>query len=454
MSWEQEDFIVYSELGVGIMKVSSKGGTPEIIVDSKTEYLADPQILPDGKSVMYTIETGQPRVMVKLLKTEEPKELFAGKFWQYLPSGHITYWDNENNLCAVHFDLDRLEPIGGYVSMIPNVYDFAISNSGTLIYTLQNSQGDNPQYTLVWVDRDGKEESLNVPPNAYAQPKVSPDKRRIALAVGTLTNEDIYIWDIERNNLEKLTLEETREIQPIWTPDSNRIIYLSTHEDPVGGIYWRPFDGSGKIEKLASASDRTLMPWSISRDGKVLLLGEVVSMQNVDVGMVSMDGDHERKTLLQEEYIEAQPSISPDGQWVAYASNESSRDGLSAEIYIRSFPDVDKIKRKVSTGGGNSPLWSPDGKEIFYLSADNYAMSVAVKTEPTLNLGAPEKLFQSVYLSMTESSGNPWDIHPDGDRFLMIKPPPGVSATVATGPRKINIVLNWDEELKERAPGD
>jgi Tol biopolymer transport system component len=458
MSWEQKDFIVYSEIGVGIRKVSSKGGTPETIVATKTEELADPQILPDRKSVMYTNQSGERRVMVNPFKTEEPKELFAGKFWQYLPSGHITYWDNENNLCAVQFDLDRLEPIGGYVSMISNVNDFAISNSGTLIYTLIVPEQEGPKSTLVWVDKKGNEEPIEAPPKSYSLARISPDGKRIALEVGSYPSEDIYIWDMERKNSTKLAIDETREKQPVWTPDSNRIIYFSDHEKTAGGIYCRVFDGSGEVEQLFLSSGSTPLPasfpWSISRDEKFLLIQDLISMTNSDISMLPMEGDQEQKFLLQHEYSEAQPTISPDGQWMAYCSSEESGDFLSSDVYIRPFPDVEKSKTKVSTDGGTSPLWSPDMKELFYLSSDNSVMVVDVITEPSLSLGTPQKLFQSEYLPFSESAGTPWDIHPDGDCFIMIKPPPGATATVATGPRKINIVLNWDEELKERVPVD
>jgi Tol biopolymer transport system component len=118
---------------------------------------------------------------------------------------------------------------------------------------------------------------------------------------------------------------------------------------------------------------------------------------------------------------------------------------------VRPFPEVDKGKWQVSTSGGSSPRWSPDGRELFYLNGDNFVMSVAVETKPTFSHGTPKSLFKSIYAGANESSGIPYDIHPDGKRFLMMKEPPG-SSSAAGGPRKINIVLNWFEELKQRVP--
>jgi serine/threonine-protein kinase len=454
MSWTEEDIIMYSGPQVGVKKVSSKGGTPETIVESKSDIRYVSQILPDRKSVLYTTGPGQPTVMIKSFN-EEPKELFAGWFRRYLPSGYIVYWDNESNIWVVQFNLDRLEPVGDHVSMIQGVEDISISNSGTLIYTPAMPQAEGPKHTLVWVDEEGNETPLDAPPNTYSQPKISPDGKQIAVVIGSYPNEDIYVWDIERKSLTKLTLDESREMVPVWTPDSKRIIYWSTHEDSTqGGIYWRPADGSGSIEKMISVSDRALMPWSITRDGKYLLMQELPSLTNGDIGMLSMDGEYKRKPLLQKEYSEAQPTISPDGQWLAYASDESTREMLKTEVYIRPFPEVEESKTQVSIGGGTSPIWSPDGTELFYLSGDNSVMAVTVRTEPTLSLGTPRILFQGNYYGITESSGTPYDIHPDGDRFIMIKPPPGVSSTLATGPRTINIVMNWFEELKKRVPMD
>ena len=173
-------------------------------------------------------------------------------------------------------------------------------------------------------------------------------------------------------------------------------------------------------------------------------------MTHADIGMLSMEGDHARKPLLQSEYSQAQPTISPDGRWMAYSSNESTGVALKGDVYVRPFPEVNKGKWQVSTGGGSSPLWSPDGRELFYLSNENDLMVVSVKTEPSFSLGTPKILFRSANLGLTSSSGTPYDIYPDGKRFLMIKPPGAPPLT--EGPRKINIVLNWFEELKQRVP--
>jgi Tol biopolymer transport system component len=460
-SWSADDTIMYGTMQGAIMRISANGGTPEPFVKSKANYLVGPQILPGGKSVLYSAADAgltHPRIMVQSLKSGETKELCAGVLPRYLPTGHIIHrLPNNSNIFAISFALDRLQVVGGSVPVVEGVSQAAVSDAGTLAFITGTTSAAAPaQHTLVWVDRKGKEEAIAAPPNTYGQPKISPDGTRVALSVGPLLNEDIWIWDIVRKTLTRLTFDKTRELVAIWTPDSKRIIYWSNHEDASnGGIYWKPADGTGGAEKLGSAPDRQAFPYSLSSDGKTLLTQEVVTMTNLDIGMLSMEADHKRKELLQSEYEEAQPMISPDGRWMAYASNEATGVSLKTDIYVRPFPEVSKGKWQVSTSGGSCPLWSPDGRELFYLSADNSVMAVAVETKPTISFGTPKMLFKSTYLGLTSASGTPWDIHPDGKRFLMIKPSAPTAATpgAATPRPKINIVLNWFEELKQRVPG-
>jgi serine/threonine-protein kinase len=172
---------------------------------------------------------------------------------------------------------------------------------------------------------------------------------------------------------------------------------------------------------------------------------------SADIGMMSMDGDRKWKSLLREKYAERQPHVSPDGRWIAYMSNESGKN----EIYVRPFPNVDGGRWQVSTSGGDRPLWSSDGRELFYQNGDA-VMAVPVKAEPTFNPGTPKILFRGTFAS-GNPRGNSWDISSDGKRFLMMKAAPQTTETAPAAPafelpRRINIVLNWTEELKQRVP--
>jgi eukaryotic-like serine/threonine-protein kinase len=191
------------------------------------------------------------------------------------------------------------------------------------------------------------------------------------------------------------------------------------------------------------------MSWSA--DGKMLVTQEVYEGAKADIGTLSMGRDSTRNLLLKEDYSEHQPRVSPDGRWLAYCSNESGNH----EIYVRPFPEVDKGRWQISTDGGNCPLWSPDGRELFYLFGDKIVeavVRVAVETQPTFKSGQPEILFRGTYVGFL-SGDIPWDIHPDGKRFLMIKSPQTAPSPEAASRPRIVVILNWSEELKQRVPG-
>ena len=384
-SWGADNTIVYGQSPGGIMRISANGGTPESLVKAESGVLlADPQVLPDGKSVLFTHLPVPPKIMVQSLKSGVRKELLAGDGARYLPTGHLVY-QLGNNLFGIAFDLDRLEVAGGPVPLVEGLRVWDISDSKTLIYVPGTASAAGPTRTLLWVNREGKEEPLAAPPNAYAGPKISSDGTRVALTVGPSQNQDIWIWDLVRKTMTRLTFDKKNNIGSIWTPDGKRIVYFSTREGPFGGVYWKAADGAGADEKLASAPDRYLLPWSWSSDGKTLVMTEFSGGKH-GIEMLSMEGDRLRKPLLQhEEYDEAQPKISPDGRWMAYMSNESGQN----EIYVRPFPEVNKGRWQVSTSGGAAPLWSPNGRELFYLSTvvRNYGDVFFKRPVPVLSYG-------------------------------------------------------------------
>jgi serine/threonine-protein kinase len=430
------------------MRIPADGGIPESIIKAKSGTLAFPQILPDGKSILYTAVAGttQQSIMVQSLKSGEPKELFAGIGARYLPTGHIVYAVG-NNLLAVPFDLDRLEVAGGSVPIVEGVFrtytaQYAVSDSGTLVHIPRTTGAAALGRTLAWVDQMGKEEPLAASSNVYSFPKISPDWTRVALTAGIGANQDIWIWDLGRKTLTRLTFNKGIDRSPLWTLDGKRIAFVSSREGALDSFYWKAADGTGEDEKLGSVSGVRIIPSSWSADGKVLVFeGTVGTGTGFDIGVLSMEGDRKWRPLVQGEFTEANPQISPDGRWMAYLSNESGR----TEIYVRPFPEVNSGKWQISTNGGQQPRWSPDNRELFYRNGDAM-MGVAVETEPTFRAGLPKELFRSTYFSQY---GHQWDISPDGKQFLMIKQPQSTGEVSAFGvPQRINIVLNWFEELK------
>ncbi|MFX1265343.1 MAG: protein kinase, partial [Promethearchaeota archaeon] len=493
--WCADNTIVYGERYEGIMRVSANGGTPETLIEAEdgTTYFF-PQMLPDGKALLFAIlQQGTQKICVQSLGSGEKKELLEGFYPRYLPTGHIVY-TLDDNLSAVPFDIDMHEVKGSPVSLVEGVDRYVISDSGTLVYIPGRMRRDTtvPQFTLVWVDRQGKVEEFAIPLDDHSQHKISPDGTKVALTVSTEDTSDIWIYDLDRGTPTRIT-RNGNSSNPLWTPDGKRIVFVSGDEDKWG-IYWREEDGTGEEELLGSVPDGILVPFCWSSDGKTLvtvkqpmelagimtgLVGRPTPAMmrrmmgsrgvppkrapstegsstrerwtiNIDIGSLSIDDDHEWKPLLQEEYIEYNPQISPDGRWMAYISNESEQ----SVVYVRPFPDVDKDKWTVSTGGASNPLWSPDGRELFYTSSGSL-MAVEVETEPTFKLGKPKILLNIGDIGPTWFG---FDISHDGQRFLMIKPlettdDESTEEFIAEMPRKINIVLNWFEELKERVLG-
>jgi len=259
---------------------------------------------------------------------------------------------------------------------------------------------------------------------------------------------DIWIWDLVREYMTRLTFNGD-SYAPLWTRDGRRIVYITGFLDKTA-VHWKAADGTGAEDKISSMQVISAEPASWSSDGKTLVLEgySTGAGLNLDIGALSMEGGRKWRPLLEQKHNEGQPKISPDGRWMAYTSDESGQD----EVYVRPFPEVDKGRRQVSINGGNNPLWSPDGRELFYRMGDS-VMGTGVQTEPTFEPGKPIVLFQGKYVSQSPIIGISWDISPEGKRFLMMKE--AVSAekpAAAEVPRKINVVLNLFEELKQRVP--
>jgi serine/threonine protein kinase/Tol biopolymer transport system component len=492
LSWNSDNTIVYSDVaGGGIKRVSADGGTPESLIKVELANIGTdgmpiaPQMLPDGKTVLFgnlfnLRDMSNSQITIQSLESGERKVLVGGVAGEYLSTGHLVFTQVNNDirsLVAVPFDLDTMEVMGGPVPLLEGIRGGAFSDSGTLIYVSQapdaagssgvsgSDESRVPGRKMVWVNFEGKENPINMPPRTYRYPKISPDGTRVALTASANNNADIWIWDLERETLTRLTFDEGSDIMPIWSPDSKRIAFHSSRESTIlkgaqgGGVFCKSADGTGEDELLCLGSEGTVIPYCWSRDGNTLLISQWVGdgMENQDIAMLSMNEDNVLKPLLDKSYMEIQPQLSPDARWLAYCSDESGEN----EVYVRPFPEVNSGRWQVSTNGGNSPLWSPDGREIFYLIGNTEGvMAIEVETEPTFKPGKPRLLFKGNYVGAAPADGVPWDIHPDGKRLFMMEEPwtTGSESTAeeseAAGPRKITIVLNWDQELKQRVPVD
>jgi serine/threonine-protein kinase len=297
------------------------------------------------------------------------------------------------------------------------------------------------------VSRQGEEEPVGAPPATYYGVSASPDGTRIALdAGGQDGNTDIWIWDVARRGMSRLTVDAHSDMFPMWWPDGQRVLFESHRGDGVNGmVYSRASDGAGPVTLVNESSDHQI-PQSVSADGKLLVVRQRHPSSGHDLALVSLSGEPQTRPLVRTPFDEAHAVLSPDGRWLAYHSNESG----VFEVYVRPFPDADTARWQVSTGGGLKPLWNPDGSELFYWdAAESALMAVPVATSPRFSAGTPARLFQGQYFQATHDRRT-YDVAPGGQRFLMIKNdgPPDESAT----PSQLVLVQNWLEELKARVP--
>ena len=293
----------------------------------------------------------------------------------------------------------------------------------------------------MWVDRQGVEQPAAGTLRAYLDPRLSPDGQRLAVAISDAGGYDTWLLELGRGTLTRLTFGEGINTRPLWSPDGERIIFASNREGNFD-IFSKPADGSGTAEQLTTGAYRA--PTSISSDGKTIVFRQHSDTTGRDIGMVRLEGESEPEMLLQTPFEEHTGTLSPDDRWLAYVSNESGRQ----EVYVTAFPEPGG-KLQISTEGGTEPLWSRDGRELFYRIGDKM-MAVAMAAEPQLAPGSPTLLFKGPYLSGTGTTGaNPatgYDVAPDG-RFVMAR-----AEESAGGTQQINVILNWFEELKRLVP--
>jgi Tol biopolymer transport system component len=320
---------------------------------------------------------------------------------------------------------------------------YSFSATGSLVYVPGGVQ--SVQSRLVWVSRTGAEQPLAAPAHAYLGPRLSPDGRRVAVTIQEQESQ-IWLYDLSRQTLTRLTFEGKNNLAPAWTPDGKRIAFISSKEGPQN-IFWQLADGSGGLERLTT-SDYTHVPMSWSPDGQSLTFTEVNPTTGYDlwvlrVGDPSASPGQVRKAqlFLRTPFNESVSRFSPDGRWLAYISDESGR----YEIYVQPYPGPGG-KWQISTEGGREPVWNRNGRELFYRSGDKM-MAVAIATKPNFSAGNPHLLFEGPYEPTPLTNPN-YDVSPDGHRFLMLKP----VEQVQTAPTQINVVLNWFEELKQKVP--
>jgi len=433
-----------------LRQMSDAGGAPESLTRlEKGEFSHRwPEFLPGSNAVLFVagstaINWNNAKIVVQSVETRERVDLVQGGTQpQYSPSGHLVYAQG-GNLMAVPFDPQRLAVAGTAAPVVEGILQspingsaqYSISATGSLVYV----PGGNlsVQSMLVWVNRNGAEQPVAAPTRAYMFPRIAPDGRQVAVGIAEQGTQN-WLYDISRDTMTRLTFEGKANLNPVWTPDGKRVAFNSDKEGPPN-LFWQLADGSGGLERLTT-SQFTQAPSSWSPDGQLLAFIEANPTTGLDI-MVLRLGDRKVQPFLQTPFNETSPRFSPDGRWLAYISDESGR----FEIYVQPYPGPGG-KWQISTEGGTEPLWNPNGRELFYRSGDKI-MAAEIITQPSFSAGKSKILFGGPYQPTPATLTN-YDVSPDGQRFLMLKPTEQAEAA----PTQINVVLNWFEELKRRVP--
>ena len=452
-SWNRDGVIVFTPdaASAGLFRVSSSGGSPVAITKldasrSETSHRW-PVFLPDGKHFLYLganfsglLENNA--IFLGSLDSQEKRLLVSTSAnAAYAEPGYLLYLRDNKTLVAQPFDLRRYVlsgepfPLSDEVLYFPQVDRAVYSVSGGDVLVTQTGKVASLSQ-LTWFDRGGKPAGTVGAPGSNNNVRLSPDGHRVA---GDQTEPDgrrrnIWIHELTQGlATTRLTFDPSFDGDPIWSPDGKQILFFSSRR---GGfrLYLKNADGSGSEEEVADLGTVGQgNAWDWSRNGKYVLVRKANELWSLSWP------ERVAKPLLQATWTVQNAQFSPDGRWIAYASNETG----SMEIYVSPFPSING-KWQVSNGGGQEPRWRQDGTELFYLSADGTMMAVAVTTGASFKAASPVALFQTHRPQPVSSQDDfSYDVSGDGQRFLI------ATKIDETNAVPLSILLNWASQMEK-----
>lgn len=447
LTWLSDRELVFSRRNLavrGLWRVAADGGEPARLgrFDSASgERLQYAPRAADGGRLVFYSSTQASNLDLKIgvitVKDGEPKVLsgLPGVRALGLIDGHLVYVRQDGALMAASFDVRTLEagpplqvmdslPAGAYLSPA------ALSPSGTLLY-----QRGGQASRLVLVDEAGRERLLLDSARAYLHPRLSPDGKRLAVEVQSGEANQIWIANLAAGTFERLTREGFND-RPEWTPDGSRVLYSSSRA-AANPLWWQPADGSGPGELVYQGPD-AIREGVFTPDGRTIVFRTDTRDSARDLHLLPLDGKRHPVPILTSRNDEKHPRVSPDGTLLAYTSNESDRE----EVYLRPLAGT-AARIRVSFGGGAEPLWSPDGKRLFY-RAGFALMAATIARTPALAVVGRDTLFERRY--PTDLWHPNYDVTPDGRHFVMLRP--------VDENRDLVLVVNWIEELRRRTGAD
>ncbi len=451
-SWGDDGQIYFTSVARGLARVAASGGAVTQISRPDTlSHVAEhdfPDVLPGSRYaavMLWMGSVGSNHIGLVDLKTGAVTDLTAGSFARYVAPGYLAIGTGDGKLLAVPIDVRRGRLLGTPVLVVGDVQQensngtvqFAASRNGTLVYEAQTSENDD----LLWVDRAGRATNVDSTlRGSFLQVALSPDGRQIALARNVVGESQIWIKQLATGTFTRLSFDVSNADRPVWDPDGQRVAFLATRNN-VRSVWGRRADGSDSVTPLSPPGLRldevALDPLRRFR----LFRTEGGGLGSRKLLLLRIGADTVARPLVTSQFDNYAPVISPDGQWLAYASNESGH----SEVYVRPFPTVDSARFAISAAGGMEPMWKRDGKELFFRNSRGDMYAVPVTTGRHFTHGTPVLLFSHPGLASQEFHRT-YDVHPDGKRFLMLRSGGGDAPT-------INLIFNWPNELQRLKSG-
>ncbi len=420
---------------VAMYRVREDGGAVEVFgrlseTDDETGVWL-PEVLPDGRTVLITVIGGGRERILAFRDDGTRHEVVDGVFLaRYVEPGHLVVQDRASQGTAVFpFDAERARVTGGAVVVTEQVdgsFCFDVSPTGLLAYVPAPVEGEG-RY-LTWVDRDGSRSIASDLKGSWAQPRLSPDGRRV-LARRTGSSCELWMLDLDRGSFARIVQEDDTH-DPLWSPDGRSILFDRME---AGELVTLDVSGSRRTRVIASGANRG-RPESWSPGVDLLAYTVTGHAGKTDIWVRPMNDEGESRPFVATPESESEPEISPDGRWIAYVSDETG----VPEVYVRGYPDDGSVWQ-ASAGGGTNPLWSRDGTELFFIRLEDTALvSVAVRDDVELELGVPTKLFEG---SLSTSRAGDFDVASDG-RFITV-----AGDSDDTNRREIRVLGNWQAEV-------
>jgi eukaryotic-like serine/threonine-protein kinase len=453
LAWGPDDTIVFASGApeTGLQRVSSGGGPVAVLTrpDPARGELdhVQPGWLPGGRRVLFTILSARggldaAKIAILDVATGATHTVLEGGYGaRYVDGGHLVY-AAAGGLWSARFDPTQLGTQGAPVEILKSVViepvgatpEFDIARDGTLAYL--GGATSSGTVVPVWVDREGHETPLPAPPGRYRHPRLSPDGKRLAVDPHRGGEGDIYVWDLARpwSSAVRMTVAAGNDWFPVWTPGGRHIVFGSWRGGRFSNLYMLDL-ATGSTERLTDSPDMQV-PTSITADGKTVIFHSFTK----SLQALRLDSRGEPITLVETLGEERNGDLSPDGRWLAYEGESPSAPG-QLDISVRPFPDVNRGLWQVTRDGGTFPVWSRNGRELFYITLDGTVVAVPVETAGNAwNGGSPTKLFRGPYDIREGSLGRQYDVAPDG-RFLMLK-----REAAAAAPHFV-LVQNWVAEV-------